>query len=208
MLKWVILGLVLTMLISLVAVTIYVEREAPYSSEVLAPGEAGKALIFYHPSRDAQFSDELSLALARGFEDAKLGVERRTMTSATPPTVQGFDVVAVVSNTFYGQPDWPTMRYLKRADFKGIPIIGIIAGSGATGRAQTALTEALGRTGADLRGVHPLWIARPNDPARPDEDNRQVAASMARKFAFELGRQVLTDGEINGKASAATTQAP
>ena len=190
MLKWIVLGLVVIALVSIVTVTIYVEREAPFHKEELARGTSGKVLILYHPSRDAQFSDELTVALARGFEDAKLSVERRTMTGSTPATAEEFDAIAVVSNTFYGQPDWPTTRYLKRARFEGIPTIGIMAGSGSTERAQVELTDGLRSAGADLRGVHSLWIARPNDPARQGEDNRRVAGSMARKFAFELGQQV------------------
>jgi hypothetical protein len=189
MLKWILIGLVVAVLVSVLAVTIYVEREAPYRSEVLARGASGKALILYHPSRDAQFSEELTEAMARGFEDAKMTVERRTMTAETPARPEGFDVIAVVSNTFYAQPDWPTDRYLKRADLKGIPTLGIMAGAGSTERAEATLTKALTRTGADLRGVYSLWISRPNDPARQEEDNRKVAASMARQFAFELGRQ-------------------
>ncbi len=189
MLKWILIGLVVTVLVSLVAVTIYVEREAPYRSEVLTRGTSGRALILYHPSRDAQFSEELTEAIARGFEDAKMTAERRTMTAATPVRPEGFDVIAVVSNTFFAQPDWPTERYLKRADFKGIPTLGIMAGAGSTERAELTLSRALSDTGADLRGVHSLWIARPNDLARHDEDNRKVAASRARELAFELGRQ-------------------
>lgn len=190
MIKWILLGLAAIALVSVVAVTFHVEREAPYSSEVLARGASGRALVLYHPSRDAHFSDELSLALARGFEDAKLTVERRTMTGSTPATADEFAVIVVVSNTFYGQPDWPTKRYLKRARFEGIPTIGIMAGAGSTQRAQAILAEALQGTGADLRAVHSLWTLRPNDPARPDGNNRQIAANMARKFAFELGQQV------------------
>jgi len=198
--KWIILAIVMITLLGIIAITVFVEREAPYHSEKLARGGTGKALILYHPSRDAQFADELTLALAQGFEDAKLAVERRTMTRGTPAGAAGFDVIAVVSNTFYAQPDWPTRRYLKRARFQGIPAIGIIAGSGRTKNAQTVFTEALAHTGAELRGIHPLWIARPNDPARVNEDNRLVAASMARKLAFDLGRQVTAERQTNDQS--------
>lgn len=202
MLKWIILGLIGIALVSLVAVTLWVEREAPYRSEIVAKGEAGKALILYHPSRDAQFSDDLSLAMARGFGDAGMMVERRTMTSATPAKPEQVDAIAVVSNTFYFQPDWPTMRYLKRVDFKGIPVIAIMAGGGSTDRAQAKLTTALKAAGADLRGIRPLWTSRPNDPARLAEDNRKIAEEHARKFAFDLASKLIRE------KSSRTVKAP
>lgn len=155
-------------------------------------------MILYHPSRDARFSDELTEALARGFEDAQFSVERWTMTGETPARPEGFEVTAVVSNTFYAQPDWPTGRYLKRADLKGVPVIAIMAGAGSTERAQQKLTDALKAAGADLRGVQPLWISRPNDPTRQNEDNRAVARSIAHRMASDIGTKVLSNPQ--GKA--------
>lgn len=177
-------------LVSVFVVTLYVQREAPFKQEALSAGGKGKALILYHPSRDAHFADDLTEAIARGFADAGLAVDRWTMTGGTPAKPEGYDVIAVVSNTFFWRPDWPTMRYLGRADFKNQPVIGIMAGAGSTVQSQAKLSEALRKTGADLRSVRSLWIARPNDPARLDDDNRVVAAGIARKLAEQLGRAI------------------
>ncbi len=186
MIKWIILGLIAVAVISLIGVMIWVEREAPDQSEILARGNKGKALILYHPSRDAHFSDDLTVAMAHGFRDAGMATERRTMTSTTPAKPQGFTVVAVVSNTFFFRPDWPTMRYLERADLQGIPVIAIMAGGGSTTQSQTKLYKALKHANADLQGVKSLWTSRPNDPTKPADNNRKVAEDIARKFAFDL----------------------
>jgi hypothetical protein len=190
MLKWIILAVVAIALIGAIAVTWYVQREAPFKQDKLVSAGREKALILYHPSRDAHFSDELTEALAQGFADTQFSVERWTMTGETPAQPQGFAVIAVVSNTFYARPDRPTMHYLERADFKSAPVIAIMAGAGSTDRAQGLMTDALKRSGADLRTVRSLWISRPNDEARMTEDNRAVARSIARKMASDVGAAV------------------
>lgn len=202
MFRSVILGLIGILLISAVAVTFWVEREAPDQSEIVATGGKGKALILYHPSRDAQFSDDLSMAMARGFGDAGMMVERRTMTKTTSAKPEQVDVIGVVSNTYYAAPDLPTTRYLKRADFTGKPVIAIIAGAGSTDEAQAKLTAAIKATGADLRSVRPLWTSRPNDPAAPSGDNRKIAEEQARKFAFDLASELVTAKKQSVAASA------
>lgn len=203
--KWIVLGLVVIVIVAVVAITIYVEREAPFEQDRLAEGTAGKALILYHPSRDAHFADELTNSLARGFADRNLGVERWTMTGETPPHPEGFAVIAVVSNTFYQGPDWPTARYLARAEFKGTPVIAIMAGSGSTERAQLALGNAIDRTGARVLAVRSLWITRSNEPSQPTADNRQAAMMIARKLAGDAAGQAIAAGHAELVAASLAT---
>lgn len=185
-----VLVVVAAALIGALAVTWYVQKEAPLRQETLAAKGRARALILYHPSRDAHFSDELTEALAQGFADKQISVVRWTMTEETPARPQGFAVVAVVSNTFYSRPDRPTMQYLERADLNDIPVIAIMAGAGSTARAQSILADALSRTGADLREVRSLWTYRPNDETRTTENNRAVARSIARELARKMGAEV------------------
>jgi len=184
--KWIVLALVAVALVGLLAVTLWVQREEPFRKDMLAQGERGRGLILYHPSRDAHFSDDLTLALARGFAGAGFSAERWTMSAAAPARPEGFAVVAVVSNTFYGRPDWPTMRYLARADLKGLPAVAIMAGSGATAGAEARLRQAVTTSGARLQAARSLWIARPNDETRMKADNRAVAGEIAEAMARDL----------------------
>lgn len=189
--KWVILSLVAIALIGIAAVTLWVEREAEFRKERLSTQGRAKALILYHPSRDAHFSDDLTMALARGFQEDDLTVERWTMTSETPPDPSGFVVVAVVSNTFYGAPDWPTRAYLKRASLTDQPVIAIMAGSGTTQRAHISLAKALEVTGAHLLEIRSLWTTRPNDPTQASGNNRQIAMDIAQAMARRAGGEAL-----------------
>ena len=175
------------LLIGLGVLTAYIEAEAPSRHESLGGAGQAKALVLYHPSRDAGFSDDLSMAFADGLKLAGLAVERATLTSATPASPKGYALVAVVSNTYWWTPDLPTLRYLDRARLDSIPVVALIGGAGATGRSQRVLEEALGRTGAKVLAARSFWLWRPNDEARMNETNRTVALDMARRLGLDIG---------------------
>jgi hypothetical protein len=58
-----------------VAVSVMVEVEGENLHENLGGGGKGRALVLFHPSRDAHFSDDLSMALSEGLKAAGLAVE-------------------------------------------------------------------------------------------------------------------------------------
>ncbi len=167
----------------LLVLGVVVEREGPYVFETLGPGAGpGRALVLYHPSRDAHFSDDLSLALAQGLMQAGLAVDRATLTANTPAHPAGYAIVGVVSNTYYWTPDLPTLRYLRRAQFDSALVVGLIGGAGATGRSQQMLDLALRTSGATVLTTKAFWLWRPNDETRMDEPNRAVALDLARRL--------------------------
>jgi hypothetical protein len=190
MIKKIAISIVALLALGAIGITLFVEAEADFRHEVLEAKGAPKALILYHPSRDAGFSEELSGAVARGFTKAGFAVDRETMTSKTPAKPEGYAVVAVVSNTFWSMPDLPTLRYLDRARFEGSSVIGLIGGAGSTDHSQDKLKEALKKTGASSIKTRSFWISRPNDEKQMNKPNRQVARQMATAFAYETARAV------------------
>jgi hypothetical protein len=180
-------------------VTIVVEREAKYVLEPLGGAGPARALVLYHPSRDAHFSEEISLAFAEGLKAAGFAVDRATLTKQTPARPDQYALIAVVSNTFWATPDLPTLRYLKRARLDGMSVAGLICGSGSTTRSERMLADRLQRAGATVLGTHPYWIMRPNDEARMNESNRAVARDLAQRFGREVGESV--GGAANKAAS-------
>jgi flavorubredoxin len=187
----IVIGIVVLLLIAVAGLTLYVQAEADYKLERLADQGAVRALVLYHPSRDAAFSEDLSQAFAQGLMEKGFAVDRATMTGETPARPEGYALIAVVSNTFYLRPDWPTMRYLERADFKGLRAVGLMGGAGTTESAARLLEEALKTAGADVIAVRSFWISRPNDETRTNEANRDVAKDMARKFGVEAAETTL-----------------
>lgn len=183
------------LLVSLAAVTLFVEAEGPYKTENLGGQGHLKALILFHPGRDARFGDDLSLALADGLKTAGFKVQRSTLTRDTPQAPKDFALIAVVSNTYWWAPDLPTQRYLAGARLEGIPVIGLIGGAGATERSQRVLEQALSATGAKVIQARSFWLFRPNDEARQKEPNRRVALDMAKQFGVDSGAAVLASAK-------------
>jgi hypothetical protein len=192
--KKVLLVIVLVLGGAWAAISIIVQVEGAYVHEELGTGKGarGKALILYHPSRDAHFAEDLTLALAQGLSESGFAVSRATMTAKTPAHPEGYAIVAVVSNTYYSAPDKPTMHYLERARFDGMTAIGLIGGAGSTARAERLLDEALHHTNARVLGTRHFWIMRPNDEKRMAEPNRDVARDLARRFGAETGAAMPT----------------
>lgn len=169
------------------ALSVAVERESGYRIETLGGRGPERALVLYHPSRDAHFSDDLSHSVAVGLMADGLRVDRATTTSATPPGVSEYVVVAVVANTYYWTPDLPTLRYLDRVRWNGAHVFGIVGGAGSTTRAEHRLGEALRHTGATVLEMHSFWLWRPNGGVRMSEPNRAGAIAQARAFAERMG---------------------
>lgn len=183
------------------ALTLWVEREAEYQVQELGRGAPRRALVLYHPSRDAHFSDELSIALAEGIVSAGWAVDRVTTTSRTTAGTLRYDLIVVVSNTYWWTPDLPTLRFLRRTRLGGIPAIGVIGGAGSTGRSRRLLREALTVSGARVLEVRDLWILRPNDERRMSEDNRAVARELARRIGENGARQAVDmRGSVGARA--------
>lgn len=188
--KWIAVLFPLALGIFAACISVWVEQEADYRSENLGGNGTHRALVLFHPSREAGFSDDLSLAFAEGLKSVGFLVERATVTSLTPEHPEGYALIGVVSNTYWWTMDLPTHRYLAQARWQGIPAVGLIGGAGSTDRSERVLGEALRATGATVLGTRSFWLWRPNDKSRMNEINRGVARDMARQFGVESGKKV------------------
>jgi len=186
--KRILLAVAVLLLGGVAIVTVGVEREAEYTLQSLGGQGERRALILYHPSRDAQFTDELSLAIAEGLKAAGYAVDRATLTGDTPAQPTQYQLLVVVSNTFFWTPDLPTLRYLKRAKLDRIPTVGVIAGAGSTTRAEKMLELALSGSGAAVVAMRAFWVSRPNDELRSAEPNRAVALQLAQQLGSAAGK--------------------
>lgn len=188
-------GLIVIALAALAGFTLYVQAEADYQLETITAEGSPRALVLYHPSRDARFSEELSEAFAEGLIAEGFAVDRGTLTGEGPAKPEGYALVAVVSNTFYLHPDWPTIRYLNRADFDGAAVAGLIGGNGSTENAARILREKLTASGGDVIGVRQFWIYRLNDESRTNIPNRDIAVDMAREFGVATAKAIRSPTE-------------
>ncbi len=175
----------------LVSITVYVQTESDYTTQVYADDRLKRALVLYHPSRDARFSNELSLAFTSGLLTAGFTVERATISSDTPDTITGYDIVGIVSNTYFFRPDIPTEHYLSRVDFNGVKAVGLMAGAGSTAGAARLLRKWLRRSNADLLDVSEFWILRPNNETPTNKSNWEVAMDKAYTLGVQTAASIL-----------------
>jgi hypothetical protein len=189
-------AIALLAILASIGITVYVEREAAFTHESLGGDSVARALVLFHPSRDAHFSDDLSMALAKGLVTAGYSVDRETLTEKTKARPNGYALIAVVSNTFWATPDMPTLSYLKRAKLSGIPTIGLIGGAGSTARSQRVLDQALRKSGAAVILTRSLWISKPNDETRANEPNRDIAMQIASQIGTDTGRRILAANNL------------
>ena len=191
-----------------VLVTLVVETEVADEREIVGGAGPARAVVLYHPSRDAHFSDDLSQTIAATLAAAGYSVERATLTHATPASWPGVTLLVVVSNTYWWTPDVPTLRYLARARLRGIAAVGIIGGAGSTDRSRRMLETALHRTGAKVLGAQAYWLLRPNDESRFEEPNRAVALQMARDWVLRTAPAALRVAPGQDPESVGITSSP
>lgn len=163
----------------LAVVSVGVQIPAPTKIETLVSTGSPRVLILYHPSRDTHFSDDLSLAFAKGLGVSGIAVDRATINAHTPISPMGYAGIAVVSNTYYWTPDLPTLWYLGRARWNNLPAVALIGGAGATHRSQNMLNLAMSAAGGRLLLSQSYWLLRPNDESRTDISNRTIALEQA-----------------------------
>jgi hypothetical protein len=183
-------ALIALVVLAAIVVSVIVERESAYALRTLSADGRARALVLYHPSRDAHFADDLALAVAHGLQSAGFAVDLATLTSSTPAP-QGYALVVVVSNTYYWTPDLPTLHFLARAKLNGIALLGVIGGAGSTGHSERVLEQALRRTGGNVIDTRSFWLWKPNDESRLEEPNRDVAMQMATQLGANVGQRVL-----------------
>lgn len=175
-----------------IAVTASILVQIPASPNLESPGggKKAKALILYHPSRDAHFTDDLTIAIANGLKSKGLSVERSTLNSRTDNSPREYALIVIVTNTYYWTPDLPTLWYLKWANLKGTNVLAITAGAGSTDRAKHLLEDAIQSSGANLIASRSFWLLRPNDETRLREPNRAVALEQATHLAHDISTKL------------------
>ncbi|MDX2270137.1 MAG: hypothetical protein NW208_18700 [Bryobacter sp.] len=169
--------------------TLWVQSEASYQAEETGPAAGARALVVYHPSREAGFGDRVARAAAEALRDEGWRVSLETAGRETK-VAEPYALIAVVSNTYNWAPDAPTVAMLQRAKWQGRKVVGLMCGAGSTERAARLLQEALAATGAEVLEVASFWSMRPNDEARMAEPNQQVAEDKARELLRRHGRRV------------------
>jgi hypothetical protein len=185
LIKWIIVfGLVFGIGIS---VLVQMEVDEP----IRTGGNRGgyHAVIVHQPNVIDDFIGEMTGAVGKKLQES--GWKVTYMTAREDHDLGQFKDVKLViigTNTYYWHPDLPTMNFIKINDenLKDQNVVVLVGGFGDTRRAEKKMKDIMSKIKANLLAIKSLWIQRPNDEKRMDEDNREVAKDIAVKTVFNL----------------------
>ncbi|MCB0792206.1 MAG: hypothetical protein H6595_12695 [Flavobacteriales bacterium] len=171
------------------ALTVWVEAEGPANEEELGPANAPRhALVVYDPDPIYDLDAQVCHAFAEGLVTNGYNATVATVAAARRFDATTFDLLVLCANTYNWRPDRAIQHYVKDlGDLGHRPVFAITLGSGSTEDAQHVFEELVQGQAADLVASKTLWLMRPNDEARMEESNVDVATDMARQWGREQG---------------------
>ncbi|MGH1437719.1 MAG: hypothetical protein ACRBG0_25000 [Lewinella sp.] len=171
--------------------TLFTERAGPaYRFNFGLPTATQKALIVYSPDPIYNLDEQVCIAMAKKLNQYNWRVEVSTV--AAVDTTTNYDLYVLCANTYNWSPDWAITRFAKTHNLSDKNVAALTLGSGSTTRAQHRFEMILHDQKIKLLDSRSLWLLRPNDEARIEEKNVDVAKDMAAEWV-----EVLLDGIDN-----------
>ncbi|MTB51341.1 hypothetical protein [Lewinella sp. W8] len=187
----------LTVLILLLAtwggLTLFVEKDGESILHASAPQEAQqKVLITYSPDPFYNLDERVCDHMGAAFRENQWGVTMATVGAARRLDLERYDAFVFCANTYNWSPDWAIGKFIRQsAPIAGKPVMAITLGSGSTARAQRRLEQKIQEAGGVLLESKSLWLWRPNDEHRMEEENVTVACDLAAAWADSLAKSLL-----------------
>ena len=179
--------LLIAILILWTIATFWVQYTGKEESHLLGESNALKsALIVYNPDPLYDLDRQVSHRFAEGL--IQKGYKVKILTTGLAKLDSGdYDLFVLCANTYNWAPDWKIMRYIKNHSIlEGRNVVAITLGAGSTASAKRKLDKAIMDQGAQLLRSESLWLMRPNDESRIEENNVSVATDMAYQMALEI----------------------
>lgn len=180
--------------------TLWAQFAGPVFLTEVGPKDAiHQALVVFDPDPFYNLDEQVCLAYASGFS-----VEGWRVTVASVQAARnlpdGFDHYAFCANTYNWGPDLAICNFIEnKADLFQKPVVTITLGSGSTARAERLLLQKINKSEALLLHSAKYWLMRPNDEARMEESNVEVAKDMARELGKKIAKEILrSPGEYSG----------
>lgn len=141
------------------------------------------AWVVYNPDPFYNLDRQVCEAFASAMAGAGWHVRVRTLADSPTDFRSGTDLFAVCANTYNWAPDRPSLRFIADAvGLEGKPAVAITLGSGSTSRSKRLLESALSQKKARVLLSETYWLMRPNDEARMEDPNVEVACDKAREL--------------------------
>ena len=186
----------LTILILLLAtwagLTLFVEKDGHRILHTSAVQEAPqKVLVTYSPDPFYNLDEQICSSISEAFRQNDWGVTMATVSAAKRLDLDRYDAFVFCANTYNWSPDWAVGKFIRTtAPLMGKPVMAITLGNGSTARAQRRLEEKITQAGGILLSSESLWLWRPNDEQRMEEENVSVACDLAAEWANDLAQSL------------------
>lgn len=168
---------------------LWLNQEVAGKVEVQNPeGDAGTALVVYHPGRGS-FHPRVISGFVTGLVAKGWRVEVTTASPQAPADLSGYDLLVLGSPTYWFTPSLAIRRYLRRLGDLGVqPTVTIITGLGAGGRSTAVMERQVRKANGHLVKSLFLYRMRPNDEENyvDSKQNQALAVEMASRAASEL----------------------
>lgn len=170
--------------------TIWAQYWGPQKIQYINGPDANKtALLVYNPDPIYNLDEQVCLSFAEGLKESGYNsiVATTTMVPAEP---KDYDLYVFCANTYNWAPDWEITNFIEGySSLASKNVIAITLGSGSTIRAKRLFEKTIRSQNANLIASKTLWLMRPNDEDRMDEQNVVVATDMVKEMAFTIGQE-------------------
>ncbi len=146
------------------------------------------ALIVYNPDPIYNLDEQVCTAFAQGLKETGFYSQVASLDYEDIDTQKEYDLIVFCANTYNWAPDWKTTEFIATyPELTDKNVVAITLGSGSTGRAKRLLDQAITKRNANLIESKEFWLMKPNDEARMDESNVDVATDMAEDLGLHIG---------------------
>jgi hypothetical protein len=161
----------------------------PFSTEIGTNSALKRALFVYNPSPIYNLDKQICMSFAKGLSLHDFSSQISTISIAEKDT-NSYNLYVFCANTYIFAPDWPTSNFIKNIDLTDRNAIAITIGAGTTSRAERIHKENIKETNATLIDSKSFWLMYPNNEKRLDDDNVEVAKSMATAWGYDIGMKL------------------
>ena len=168
--------------------TIYVELDGPSKEWNFGNGEREKVLIVFDPDPFYNLDEMVCLSFAKALAEKQVSVKVVTVAAAERVDENQYHAFVYCANTYNWRPDWAISGYIERNHPKSnSKVIAITLGAGSTEASQRNFETVIQRAGGKPIKSYSLWLWRPNDEAKMERPNVEVAVGMAYDWGIEIG---------------------
>lgn len=169
------------------ALTIWVENAGEQKIVEIGSVDAPtRVLMVYNPDPIYNLDEQVCIAMANGLAQNNCFVLLKTVKAAVEDS-SDYDAYVICANTYNWAPDSKVVDFIEHhPNLPGSKVVALTLGAGSTETSQKKLEGYLNEKNVKLLHSQSLWLMRPNDENRMEEDNVEVASLIATSLGKDI----------------------